>query len=415
MQLALPRSRRWRSPWLLAGLAAVCAPRSANGSGENRVRAGVTYFHEPARNTPLSVVHPQVSYSQDYTRNFGMSLGYDADIVTGATPQIFGVDVTTSATKFQDVRHNGSVGLRFMADLATFRIGGGFAGENDYRSGTIQLGATADLFQRNTQVSVDYVHNIDRVCDAANSATQELLELRALDSSDLCFRDSAETTTRKLSIDTVNLSITQVLTPWLLGQAGIVGQHLRGFQSNPYRQVLLGRRAVQEHLPDIRNRMSVFARLKFALRPVRGSIELFGRFYADSWAIEGVTVQAAWDQYLARPLILRLRGRLHVQDSALFYRDGSEYASSGAAGGYWTGDRELSALMNTTLGAKLTYLARVPANSRIRRIESFRVSVKTDLLFYRSRTPNPAFSPNAERTQGLLDAVVIQAQAGFDF
>ncbi len=415
MQLSRRRRRSTGVLGACALSAAVCAPQPAAGSGENRVRGGVTYFYEPARNTPLSVVHPQVAYSQDYTPHFGLSLGYDADIVSGATPQIFGVDVTSSATKFKDVRHNGTVGLRFMSDKAAFRAGGGFAGERDYRSGTIQLGATADLFNRNTQVALDYVHNIDRVCDAANAATQELLQLRALDSSDQCFRDSAETATRKLSIDTVSLAVTQVLTPWLVGQVGVSGQHLRGFQSNPYRQVFLGRRAVQEHLPDIRNRLALYARLKFALRPVRGSVELLGRFYTDSWAVDAVTVQAAWDQYLARPLLLRLRGRVHIQDSALFYRDGSEYASSGAAGSYWTGDRELSALMNTTLGAKLTYLARVRAGSKIRRIESFRVSAKADLLFYRSRTKNPAFSPNAERTKGLLDALVIQAQAGFDF
>ncbi len=413
-----PTSPRIRlAAWLLALLVAwLLAPHgSAEAGDEDEVRAAFTYFQEPAPNTPLIVFHPQVLYSQDYTPNFGLALGYDADVVTGATPQIFGVDATTSATSFKDTRHNGTLGLRFMGEKASLRVGGGFAGEKDYLSGTVSVGSTADLFNRNTQVSLDYSHNFDRVCDAANAATQNLLELRALDSSVDCFKDSAQTTTRKLSIDSVQLAVTQVLTPWALMQVGVSGQHLRGFQSNPYRQVLLGRRAVQERVPGIRNRGALFARAKFALKPIRGSIDLMARLYADSWAIEAFTGEAAWNQYLARPLILRLRARWHIQDSALFYRDGNEYASGGAAGSYWTGDRELSALMNTTLGAKLTYLWRTRMGSRLKRVDGISLSAKADLLFYRSRTPNPGFSPNAERTQGLLDAVVIQAQAGLTF
>ncbi len=388
---------------------------SSRADADDKVRAAVTYFREPAANTPVDVVHPQVSYSQDYTDHFGLEASYDADIVTGATPQVFGVDAVTSATKFDDVRHNGALGLRFITEYAILRVGGGFGGESDYRSGTVSTGITTELFDRNTQIALDYTHNFDQVCDANNQSAEELLELRALDSSSRCFTRSDLVSTRKLAIDTVQGSVTQVVTPWLLVQAGATGQFLRGFQANPYRQVLLGARAVQEHLPDIRNRAAVFARAKFALEPIRGSIEAGVRGYFDSWAVEAFTGELAWDQYLARPFIVRLRGRWHIQDSALFYRDGNEYATSGPLGSYWTGDRELSALMNQTYGAKATYLLRAQDKPFLKVIDAFVLSVKADLLLYRSLTDNPDQSPNAERTRGLLDAVVVQAQFGFDF
>jgi uncharacterized protein DUF3570 len=399
-----------------AGAFALASAVPLRLSADDQVKAAVTYFVEPAPNTELTVVHPQVAYSQDFGDHFGIAAGYDADVVSGATPQIFGVDVTSSATKFSDVRHNGQLGFRFLSEYATMRVGGGFAGERDYRSGTVNTGITADLFDRNTQIAIDYTHNFDRVCDAANAANQELLSLRALDSSGECFdKSSATTSTRKLAIDTVQLSLTQVATPWLLLQLGTTGQSLRGFQANPYRQVLLGERAVQEHLPDVRNRIAFYANTKFALRPIRGSIEVDLRGYFDSWSVKAFTAELAWDQYIVRPIVIRARARWHVQDSALFYRDGNQYATGGPIGSFWTGDRELSALFNSVYGIKASYFLRAKDKQFAKFIDAFVFSGKVDLLFYRSLTNNPTFSPNWDRTKGLLDAVVVQAQAGFDF
>jgi hypothetical protein len=408
------KRRSWIAGALVVPFAMLCAPPQVRSADE--VRAAVTYFSEPAPNTALNVVHPQVSYQQDFGEHFGLGVGYDADIVSGATPQVFGIDAVTAATKFDDVRHNGALGFRFMSEYATLRVGGGFAGESDYRSGTINAGVTADLFDRNSQIAVDYTHNIDRVCDANNDVAQELLELRALDSSDNCFDKGSDlTATRKLAIDSMQLSWTQVTTPWLVLQLGATGQVLRGFQANPYRQVLLGERAVQEHLPDGRNRVAPFARAKFALKPIRGAISLDLRGYFDSWSVKAFTTELAWDQYIARPIVVRVRARYHLQDSALFYRDGNEYASSGAIGSFWTGDRELSALFNSVYGVKATYTVRAKEKQFLRFIDAFVISAKADMLLYRSTTANPGFSPNADRTKGLIDAVVIQAQAGFDF
>jgi hypothetical protein len=411
----LQLKRKLGAAWCLFA-AALAWVMPAGLRADDRVRAAVTYFQEPAPNTALYVVHPQIAYSQDYTDHVGLDVGYDMDVVSGATAQIFGVDVVSSATEFDDVRYNGALGLRFMTEYATLRVGGGYGGESDYRSGVVSTGVTADLFDRNTQLALDYSHNFDRVCDASNSASEELLELRALDSSEPCFdKGSSLTSTRKLAIDTVQLSVTQVAAPWLLLQFGTTGQSMRGFQANPYRQVLLGERAVQEHLPGVRNRLAVWGQAKFALRPIKGAIELGVRGYFDSWAIEGVTTELAWDQYIARPLSIRFRARWHMQDSALFYRDGNDYASSGPVGSYWTGDRELSALFNSVYGAKVSWTARAKDKQFLRFIDAFVVSGKVDLLFYRSLTANPEFSPNYDRTKGLFDGFVAQVQAGFDF
>ncbi len=383
---------------------------------DDSIRAGVTYFGEgSAKDAPVHVIHPQVRYSQDLGPRLGLDLGYDADIVSGATPQVFGSDVITGATEFKDTRHNGAGTLRFMSDFSTLSVGGGYAGENDYRSATLTVAASTELFERNTRFDLSYTHNFDKICDAANSQNQELIERNALSSSDNCFETSSVVTERDLAIDTIQATWTQVLNPWTLIQVGVTSQLLHGFQSNPYRQVQLGPQAVQEHVPDIRNRFAYFARGKFAIKPVRGAFELRARGYADSWAIESLTGEAAWDQYITRTLSFRIRGRYYLQDSALFYRDGNLYRQSGATGAYWTGDRELSALQNVTAGGKLTWRWRARDRSFLRIVDEITLSAKADLYFYTSRTETPSESPNFARTEDIIDALVVSANLGLAF
>jgi hypothetical protein len=413
MQLAARALTRLLAVFTASTLALALLLVPSSTRADDKVAAGVTYFLEPAPSTGLNVIHPQVTYGQDYTRRFGMDLGYNADIVSGATVQIF--DTVTRATPFSDVRHAGNLGFRFMSDYATLNVAGGFAGESDYRSGTVSVGMSSDMFNRNTTVGLDYTHNFDSVCDASNAENQELLERAPLDQSEPCFTDSDVVATRSLSIDSVQASVTQVVTPWWVLQVGVSGQVVNGFQSNPYRQVRLGPRAVQEHLPEVRNRMAGYLRSKWALKPIRGSIEAFARGYADSWALESFTAQLAWDQYIVRNLVARVRARWHIQDSALFYRDANEYRSGGSNGSYWTGDRELSALANFTAGAKIGYRFVAQEKEFARVFDAIGLSAKADFLFYRSRTANPEHSPNYDRTQGLLDAVVVQGQVNFEF
>ena len=60
------------------------------------------------------------------------------------------------------------------------------------------------------------------------------------------------------------------MTPRLVLQGGGTIQILDGFQSNPYRRVLVGsqRRTPQEHEPTYRQRYAVFARGAYALPAV---------------------------------------------------------------------------------------------------------------------------------------------------
>src|SRR5262245_19115048 len=123
LQLAIePRCalrRALRAGAQAALFAVLLGPTAARA--EDRVDLALQYFVEPAAPQRLHVFHPQLDVNIDAHRAFSIQLGYNADVVSGATPRTYGassgpgsIDVVSSATSFSDVRHqvHGGMELR---------------------------------------------------------------------------------------------------------------------------------------------------------------------------------------------------------------------------------------------------------------------------------------------------------------
>jgi hypothetical protein len=316
----------------------------------------------------LTVLHPQALFGIDLGRFVSLDLGYAADVVSGATATVYQVDATTGATKFSDVRHEGTLALGFHGKRSRIAFSGTFATERDYISRQVGGTASIDLPGRNTTVGLAYTHGSDLVCDRDNGAATPL-EARALTGADECAKpkvfygsDTLDATGARLtrwqglSIDTAHVSLTQNLSPTMNLQLALFGQVLEGFQSNPYRRVQVGPNTPQEHIPDTRARWSITARLNRYLPKLGAAAHFEGRFYNDTWGVTGGNVGLAYSQYLGKPLLLRVQLRVYQQSAATFFRDAFFYETLSSAGEYWTGDRELSPVRNATLGGKLTLI-----------------------------------------------------------
>jgi hypothetical protein len=374
---------------------------------EDTVNASLSYFTEPVKSEQLHVILPALGLNVDAARWLSFNFAYEADIVTGATPRIYGAapDALSSATPFSDTRHAFHGGAQVRVLAATIDAGYTFAFENDYRSHSIDAAAKVDLWGKNTTFKLGYAHNFDSVCDADNRGAQPL-ERRALTTSKGCFDSKTIGIIEEpLAIDTYFASWTQVLTPILLSDLSVSMQALDGFQSNPYRQVRLfsGTVDAQESEPTLRQRFAVQAWTRLALKKAHAALGMIGRFYWDTWNIKSGTAEVTWDQYLAPQFLFRLRGRFYQQTRALFYRDAGEtlsYESVGPVGQFFTGDREMSPFRNWLLGLKLTYAKTAGEKGKIGRVfEAIDVNAKWDVLFYQDLTPLP---PNKDRTYAFL-------------
>ena len=169
----------------LATTLAISASVGAIARAENRADFNLNYFVEPARSQRLHIVIPQLAVNVDVHPAVSINIGYDADIVSGATPRVYGkqLDAVSSATQFKDVRHSPHAGMTLRAGPASLDVGYTFSTENDYRSHAFNAGAKVDLWGRNTTVALGYAHNWDQVCDVDNRGATPL-ERRSLGSSD---------------------------------------------------------------------------------------------------------------------------------------------------------------------------------------------------------------------------------------
>jgi hypothetical protein len=178
-------------------------------------------------------------------------------------------------------------------------------------------------------------------------------------------------------------------------QVGSTIQILDGFQSNPYRAVLVGsqHRTPQEHMPNFRQRYAGFGRGAYALPDMRASLTGGIRLYRDSWAVMAETAELNYNQYVQQNFLFTLRGRYHQQTGASFYRTSRDYQTLGPAGQYWTGDRELSPMSNFLGSAKLAYVRR-PGQERSAWFSELEFSGKFETLLYHLDSPD---APNYDR------------------
>jgi hypothetical protein len=417
MQLARPSApgRSLANPMIEVMIAAavVCA-MATPVHADDRVDTTVTYFNERRpEGKSLTVIHPQFDLGIDF---FGGAVtlggGYEADVVSGATPSIYAaqrpgsVDVVTSASDFSDTRHSGHGSLTFTGSRASLSLSYIYSTERDYKSHAISVGGTVDLPGKNTILSLSYTRNIDEVCDA-NNGDAEPLERRPLTGQLPCFvDDSTVTVSRPVRIDTLQATLTQNVTPTLVLQLGLFGQVTQGLQSNPYRRVRVFQVDAQESVPDIRDRGSAFLKLRLALPGLHATTTLNLRGYADTWGITSGDAEVNWFQYLGKHILFRVRGRFYQQSSASFFKTATDYELTGPAGKYFTGDREHAALRDYLVGGKLSYIVTADEKGAVLGVfEDVDIHLQAEGIWYDSLVLG---APGAYVAGAVPDAIVTQ-------
>lgn len=353
-------------PWLQRIVLGVVLLLPAGGAAQVvEADARTTVFYEPSSTSQLLVVHPGARVAARVSETARVSVGYDADIVTGATESIKGgrlggVDVVSSATSFDDVRHVGHAG--FSIERRTTRLSGGYSygTESDYRSHSFSVSTGTDFNQKNTSLDLSYARGFDEVCTSAFGDTLPTSSRIPLDSSRGCFTPAAEEdgrrATRDVSLDNFQAAWTQSWAPVFTTQLLLTGQLQNGFLENPYRAVVItpsGASALEHH-PEDRARLSLSLRSKYFIRSWQAALGANARLYRDTWDMLAGTYELSLEKHWTPWLRLLGRARFHQQSGVLFWSD--DYTGgepiTGPRGQYWTGDRELSPLNSYSLGAR---------------------------------------------------------------
>ncbi|MEM1417461.1 MAG: DUF3570 domain-containing protein [Myxococcota bacterium] len=364
-------------PFLLVLLAAAGVAVAQVG-----VSTTTTYYRESGGPLENQVVTPSVRIRGDIREILQLRAGWEADVVSGASVAVVdnptsAPDAITSATKYDDFRNVASAGFTLRSEFATLSADYSYGNESDYRSHAFRLGASAELFERNTRFALSYGRGFDQVCNLRQPRAQEAVDRQRLPNSEGCFSGADDREALDVELHTFQGGWTQAWTPILVTQVTLTGQILNGYQGNPYRAVWLGRTAAQEFHPENRQRWAGGVGARLFVRPLRGAIQLFGRLYRDSWDVTSATAELAWEQTLGESLRVRARGRYYTQTAAAFFSD--DYARF-PRGQYFTGDRELSGMSSWVVGGSVRY--DLPPAMEERTLEQLSIVLKFDYLRY---------------------------------
>lgn len=371
MQLT-PPSRALRS--VLAAGAAIVASTSAGAVRAQVAQVDIrdTVFVEPSKTSNLFVNTPAVALGVQPAEWLDVHIGYEADIVTGATEPIKSgplADVVTAATHFSDVRHQFRGGASVIRRDAHLTVDYSYGTESDYRSNAITVTAGTDFFQKNTQIELGYARGFDKVCTSAYQPATAPSGRTRLENSDRCFTQSPDRASRDVDLDTFQVGWTQAWTPVFATQMVLTGALQHGFLNNPYRSVVIapaGQDALENH-PENRARGAVSLRGKYFIKPILAAASAGMRFYRDTWNILGETAEVEFEKYLTRSIRVLARGRYYHQTEALFWSD--DYTGgepiSGPRGQYWSGDRELSPLSSWMVGGRALFALQGAPGSRV--------------------------------------------------
>jgi hypothetical protein len=372
-------------------LVAVASPARAQVAEFDTAHS--VFFEAPTR-THMFVYSPSVDVQVSPWSWLDVRGGWEADVVSGASVKTkagpaYGAthspDVVTTAS-VHDLRNLGRGEFTVKGDATSLTAGYAYGTEHDYRSHSLHVSARTDAFQHNTQFELSYSRNFDSVCDRVQSVSASgPTRWIALESSTDCFTSAAGRTSRPIAIDTYEASWAQSWTPVVATQLTYSAQLVDGFQSDPYRSVILAEGIqAQEHEPNERVREAVTARVAWYVRSLKGALRVALRGYHDTWAIESGSVEIEAEKSFGEAFRVLLRGRFYKQNGAVFWSD--DYTGGippqGPRGQYWTGDRELSPLSNWLLGLRSVWTL-APANKRLLGIvQSLKLAASANVTSY---------------------------------
>ena len=239
--------------------------------------------------TPLAVEHQAANQSTGH---------HHADMVTSASATAAGGEV---AEKW---RIEGMAGAAVRGEVlgqpsearASVRAGT----EPDYGTISGTLGATTELFQRNTTISAFLGYGRDTVSPVEAPPGQA--------SQWPATHDRIQG----------GLTVSQLLSPALIATAGGGITIQRGALENPYRRAIVRTSLFPEAVPDERDRITAFVGVSWYAGE-GFAVHLRQGFYADSWGVLAYLPEIGLAEAVNERLLITAHYRLYTQTPADFY------------------------------------------------------------------------------------------------
>ncbi len=238
----------------------------------------------------VSVFSPTVDFTRDVTDRTSLRISYGLDAISAASNSCARCHHDGADSRRQEA--GGSMTRKF--DAVKFTVGGSYSQENFYRSTTLLTSLARNFRADNTTLAGGYTVSLNQP------------KLHPTVQRENQFSHNAY------------VSLTQVLSKLTIVQAGYEFARLLGYQDNPFLRADVGGTLMLGHVPDVRTRQTVTARLRQAL-PAETYLEADYRRYADDWQIHANAWSVGLSHHFSPALLAGAVYRRSAQTGAYFY------------------------------------------------------------------------------------------------
>jgi hypothetical protein len=280
---------------------------------------------------------------------------FDAGVHGVATGH-FLVDAITSASAssgasgaapFTERRYEAGLGYTHELGDITLGVDGKYSTESDYVSRYVGVRGQIELGQKNTVIGVGGGASFDTISAAASQGPL-VITLRC----DAMHPSEAEC---PLHVYSAYGSVSQIVSQNAVIGVSVDVATLRGDQSNPYRQAVVGETLVAERHPTERTREAFAATARYYVADTGTTLIGTYRYYRDNWQVHAHTPELRIVQEIGFDVDASLRYRYYTQDGAYFYK--TRYPPDDAAMTQFVSDDvKLSDFTGHTLEGKLGVL-----------------------------------------------------------
>ncbi|MFT5081254.1 MAG: hypothetical protein ACJAZ8_002157 [Planctomycetota bacterium] len=301
----------------------------------------------PFLDESLTIIEPVFIYDHQVSEDYGYDIKFSYDKVSSASIDRLSEFDGQSGASGDDYFSLDAAFRHKLSEFDNFSWHLGVASEYDYASVGLGAGWTRNFEDRDASLSFNLNGYFDVV-------------------SPIRFDGSEDADESRTSL-AGTVSWYQIINPTLHGELGLTYSAQTGFLETAYNAVvaeipgspanpLLENNAngieFAEVLPDSRNRLSVFGRLRQQLGP-HDAVEVGTRFYDDDWGIGAYDITPRYLHEFESGLLLDLRYRFYSQSAADAY--GEHFTTAPAAGEERTQDSDLGEFDSSLLGAHIKW------------------------------------------------------------
>jgi hypothetical protein len=284
---------------------------------DGTVTARGAYYKERA----TRVVQPMLDSMFEVGARGLVDAHFLVDAITSASTSSGSV----GAEPFTENRYEAGGG--YTHNLGAVRVNGAarYSTESDYDSIFGGLRGEADLNDKATTLGIGFGYAHDTISGGPSSGLGTLmLKCDALSDPALA---SSRTLTCNLDTYSVFASASQIVNKNLVVGASVDVAWLRGYQSNPYRQAVVGNMTEPEQHPNKRTRQAYAVYGRYFVEPSKTTIIGIYRYYRDNWLETDAigagahTPEVRIVQELGDTVDASIRYRYHTQNGADFYQE----------------------------------------------------------------------------------------------